>query len=693
MRQPPLRFFCTLALLLGAWLILPGEGSTGVASPATTTVIEAGGQGARRNYDDGMTQLEQQSVQLLTRIDALDIKPVYCPPSARTEAFAELQNLESQYTALQQAFDEFRAGVTNVAKTPVGRDLWIGQTNPTNLHFWDGPSKDILGGPRAALDLKLKEWKASKAGCPDTTEKPPPPPGRSDDRGSGAGGAGAGGAGAGGAGAGSGAGGRGTGSVTGGSGPGGTGTGGTAKDSGGGAALPKGLHQPSVPNFELPKRPDHFCSEADRDKWLKDWNTLWNAIQAAETSVRDYSGDVYFAMYPAGAGAGPQGSEATLAALKKEADWAAAEEASLDALQQKLVKIRSPEPPVIDCNDPKGTNSFNIQPDYKLDRKLRFDYRYGATTGSDTTGGAGAGTGASGTSGTGTGGTDTSGTGTSGTGSTGVGNSGGAGTWGMPPQAMNLDTGPADAVVQVIIVIITETTVPGVSPMRPLGPLTSWLNLIEPRVFAAERQQASSGSPLQAVFVSLGTATGDTFDAHFINDDENDASIEADAVVLEAVGRDRQDRARKEWENAVKARGPNAPAPTVARLSGYCGEYTKLPPAQGTIYRLADTKTQMAQAELRRVLRTEEALERQQAFTPTMDPKTFYNILRQWSIWTVAQKFSADDFAREFPAHAKTNILAARQPWNATVEAQIRASVPQWWAAVSRVLTEAAKAR
>jgi hypothetical protein len=417
-----------------------------------------------------------------------------------------------------------------------------------------------------------------------------------------------------------------------------------------------GLKRPDVPDIKIPAPPGPFCSEEERRAWIKaHLQPLLDALIDACNRVRMYGDELFYL---------PKSDDpAVNKARDAENQWESTTHDRLDKQYWEIAKIRDATT-VINCAEkrvglgpsplpaPAGSGSFVVRP--SADGATGDAWVFGPGSGALATDAL------------------------------------------VPPEALLDDHGPAYALPQIFGGIVDVAEVPGLRSFEPRQPpslLAAWFSLLEPAVLARTRPSAPSTSPLQALFISLGTATGDAFDAQIINDGDRAASLKADGVVLEAVGRDRQDRVRKQMQDAVNARGPQAPPPTVSRITAYCLEYTKQPPVQGTIFRLADTQTQLKNADLRRVLQAEEALERQGAFAPTMDPAIYFTILRQWSLWASAQKFSAQDFAREFVDHAKKNALAARQPWNATIETQIRSTVPKWWQDVSRVLSEATKAR
>jgi len=225
----------------------------------------------------------------------------------------------------------------------------------------------------------------------------------------------------------------------------------------------------------------------------------------------------------------------------------------------------------------------------------------------------------------------------------------------------------------------------------PLAPSTStvanlWsqlLALLEPPVEAA-------ASPVQAIFVSLGKATGDAFEMRAINDGGKPARLSGAGLILEPLPADAADKARKAFDDGVRRRGARAPSPTVAHMSAYCLEYTKLPPTAGSIFRIAAPDVQARNSDLRRILAAEERLEHEGRIVPDVsDLVTYGHDQRQWGIWAEAQKFTASDFAREFVDHARKRFTAAKQPWTKQTETAVASLVAHRWAEIELIRQEA----
>jgi hypothetical protein len=91
------------------------------------------------------------------------------------------------------------------------------------------------------------------------------------------------------------------------------------------------------------------------------------------------------------------------------------------------------------------------------------------------------------------------------------------------------------------------------------------------------------------------------------------------------------------------------------------------------------------------VLQAEQRLEQLGKLAPDIDPTLYFHQLRQWALWTKAQGFTSDTFAKAFVDHARKNLEAAKQPWTKAIESQIASLVPHRWQEITAVLQEATR--
>ena len=290
----------------------------------------------------------------------------------------------------------------------------------------------------------------------------------------------------------------------------------------------------------------------------------------------------------------------------------------------------------------------------------------------------------------------------------------------LPLDALSFDRGPADSGVQRFMAIVEADDVPDWEIHEPsaswLSPARWWQAISDVFDLRPDQQtsraapastsgrswagasrgnrdagpqagKAGQGKGLKTVFVSLGTATGEAFDASILNETGGPISLKGDGIVLESIAKGAQDSVRKQVQDAVKAHHGKPPA--TVRISSYCLDYLKPPPVAGGLFRVAAADVQAKYASLRKVLQSAEELEKLGRLAPDIDPKEYFHQIRQWALWSKAEGFTKETFAKEFVDHARKNFTAARQPWTKQIESQIAGLVPHRWQEITMVLQEA----
>jgi hypothetical protein len=113
-------------------------------------------------------------------------------------------------------------------------------------------------------------------------------------------------------------------------------------------------------------------------------------------------------------------------------------------------------------------------------------------------------------------------------------------------------------------------------------------------------------------------------------------------------------------------------------LTAYCLEFSKLPPDEGLLYRIAPQSVQVKFQSTRSVLHAAHKL--------GVDDDT-----TQYAVWTDVGGWDEQQFAQRFMEHSKKNAEAMNVKWTSQFESAVRAVVPERWRMVSLVLHEAAK--
>jgi hypothetical protein len=193
---------------------------------------------------------------------------------------------------------------------------------------------------------------------------------------------------------------------------------------------------------------------------------------------------------------------------------------------------------------------------------------------------------------------------------------------------------------------------------------------------------SAAQAPLGKVFfTSLGESAGEAFRMVLVNDGPP-IELSNEPFVLEPLARVSARDVDREMRKLTSARR------TTATVLGYCLEFTKQSPPPGMIFRIANEPAQRKFAAARPVVQASRTLH--DAGTLTAGKTDAYlNQARQWSIWTLEQRFDERGFRRAFVEHAKKNIAGAGRKWTRELEEAVTAQTPQRWADIQAILREA----
>jgi hypothetical protein len=186
-------------------------------------------------------------------------------------------------------------------------------------------------------------------------------------------------------------------------------------------------------------------------------------------------------------------------------------------------------------------------------------------------------------------------------------------------------------------------------------------------------------SDLTVSIVATGGSTGDIFRVFAIDRQGGPVPLNApDGLVLQPL---------KEKLEAARARVlSQLPG---QRLSAYCLDFSKLPPAGGMLYRIADDALQQQFAPMTRILQSARSLASGGLLHPDSDPAAYVNSIKQWSLWGRIEKFDASAFERQFIDHTRKAVEAAKGRWTKDVEQQVRSLVPNRWRDILAVWADA----
>ncbi|MGC1829485.1 MAG: hypothetical protein WA663_03645 [Candidatus Acidiferrales bacterium] len=124
-------------------------------------------------------------------------------------------------------------------------------------------------------------------------------------------------------------------------------------------------------------------------------------------------------------------------------------------------------------------------------------------------------------------------------------------------------------------------------------------------------------------------------------------------------------------------------------LNGYCLEFHKPVPAEGTQYRIADQATQQKYASLHFLDRAAAQMAEKNEFHPDSDPDAYKNIIFQYAVWSKLEGWGEQEFTQHFVERTKQNAEDLHVPWTKEMENQLLAAAPGRWADISELMNQA----
>lgn len=214
--------------------------------------------------------------------------------------------------------------------------------------------------------------------------------------------------------------------------------------------------------------------------------------------------------------------------------------------------------------------------------------------------------------------------------------------------------------------------------------------------------RGSADAPVEVVILSTEGSTGPVMEAYFLNKGKAPVRIQGQGIALEPVANvDAATMQRIEEIREASLQGKPIPGgaddmdhwtgASVVRvvLDAYCLEADLDVPTRGMLYRIADPSRQAAFGSLRPILEASERLRERGALHPSNNPEDYFHSIRQWALWVDEKDMDAEEFEDAFVEHARKNIIAAGQAWNADVEEVVRDYAPGRWQDIEAVLEAA----
>jgi hypothetical protein len=210
---------------------------------------------------------------------------------------------------------------------------------------------------------------------------------------------------------------------------------------------------------------------------------------------------------------------------------------------------------------------------------------------------------------------------------------------------------------------------------------------INSRLSPAPQNGAPGGTAANPSFtysiVSNGKSTGEAFQLQ----------------LLDTTGKVKSVRMRS--GTVVEAIAPGVTQPVTASaggggkvithpLNGFCLEFTKHPPPEGTLYRLADDTTQQKFEPMRFISRAGDQMQEKKLFHPDSDPKAYTDAILQYALWSKLEGWNQEQFTQHFVDRTKENADALHVKWSKEMEGALRAAAPGRWKDISEMIQEGA---
>jgi hypothetical protein len=146
-----------------------------------------------------------------------------------------------------------------------------------------------------------------------------------------------------------------------------------------------------------------------------------------------------------------------------------------------------------------------------------------------------------------------------------------------------------------------------------------------------------------------------------------------------------RDAARDELESRITALAAGSPVTRI--LNAYCLELLEEPPSLDQIFRIAEAELQDLYKPAADIL----AASRDLIASGDLGdrPLDYIHSIKQWSLWAKEGDMDRSAFEDRFVEHARDNFTAADVPWTEESEREVRASVPERWAYIDRILVSA----
>ncbi len=238
----------------------------------------------------------------------------------------------------------------------------------------------------------------------------------------------------------------------------------------------------------------------------------------------------------------------------------------------------------------------------------------------------------------------------------------------------------------------------GADPKRVMKTVMSRLSSPRP-VAMADMGNAETAATRRDVHVSmeaLGVSSGVAFTMRATNSGTMPIQVHGEGIVVEAVsgppvgtapGLVREGASQS--QSANRAGAVIAPPVVTEQVEAFCLERVRPVALAGTPYRVAPPALQAQHRGLVNVLHAAKRVMDSGGLRPDSEITSYFNFVRQWSIWSRQENFDQGRFTEEFVNQTKKNVEGQGVKWTDVMRDTVRKAAPGRWRDIVAVLDAA----
>ena len=203
---------------------------------------------------------------------------------------------------------------------------------------------------------------------------------------------------------------------------------------------------------------------------------------------------------------------------------------------------------------------------------------------------------------------------------------------------------------------------------------------LAPGTLVRVREAGQTGGGMAASIVATGASSGEAFILETLSPTGAAMQVVApDGLVLQAVSQGAGQR--------VSQTGGGTVATTA--MTGFCLEYDKPQPTEGTLYQLAPESLQQQFQPMRKLLEAGRSLAENGLLNPDSEAGAYGTFIQQWSLWTKLKDWDLGEFTREFIDRTKKNVENLSGEWTNAMRDALRDAAPNRFNDITAVLLAA----